>query len=159
MQTIHFVKHCCSQNTALTGDGREGKLPCNTLYPYSESIILNAGKVGSETSLPSGCLSMFSLTTPISILFMDWRVYMGLAHHFTDFSCICGNSSLLTIDCLFATEVILAMRLIHICKEKWNPERSLQSRVTVVHKFRKTPAAENNSNMSPNSKGKKYPSD
>lgn len=70
-QTIHVVKHCCLQHTALTGDDREDNLPSDTLYPHSQSIILNAGRVWTETSLPSGCLSMFSPTTLISILFMD----------------------------------------------------------------------------------------
>lgn len=56
---------------ALTGDSTEGKLTPNTLYPYSESITLNAGKVQTETSLSSGCLSMFSPTKAISVLFKD----------------------------------------------------------------------------------------
>lgn len=61
MQTIDFVKHCCLQHTALTGDDREDNLPSHTLYPHSQSIILNAGRVWTETSLPSGCLPMIFL--------------------------------------------------------------------------------------------------
>lgn len=52
---------------ALSGDGREGKLPSNTLYPYSESITPNAGKVQTETPLPHGCVSMISPTKPIAV--------------------------------------------------------------------------------------------
>lgn len=47
------------------------------------------------------------------------------------------------------TTVILAILLIRMCKEKLKPERSLQSRVPVIPKCRKQPAAENNSAHKP----------